>query len=77
MNDRFDEIYNNALDGWGFSFRRSQIYIFQKYIDIFKKSNIKGRIFGNRLWCWIFYECDVQISKNKQSIYICLGQKRI
>lgn len=44
MNDRFDEIYDNALDGWGFSFRRSQIYRFQKYIDIFKKNNIKGKI---------------------------------
>ena len=38
MNKNFNEIYDNALDGWGFSFRRSQIYRFQKYIDIFKKN---------------------------------------
>lgn len=44
MNKNFNEIYDNALDGWGFSFRRSQIYRFQKYIDIFKKNNIKGKI---------------------------------
>lgn len=44
MNNRFDEIYDNALGGWGFSFRRSQIYRFQKYIDLFKKNNIKGKI---------------------------------
>lgn len=44
MNKNFNEIYDSALDGWGFSFRRSQIYRFQKYIDIFKKNNIKGKI---------------------------------
>ncbi|MGP1507040.1 MAG: class I SAM-dependent methyltransferase [Campylobacter sp.] len=38
----FNDIYNNGLGGWGFSFRRSQI--FRKYVEILKRYNIKGNL---------------------------------
>lgn len=40
----FNDIYNNGLGGWGFSFRRSQIFRFKKYIEILKRYNIKGNL---------------------------------
>lgn len=40
----FNDIYNNGLSGWGFSFRRSQIFRFKKYIEILKRYNIKGNL---------------------------------
>lgn len=45
MSDNvFDSIHNSALDGWGFSFRRSQLYRFKKYLNILEKNNISGKI---------------------------------
>lgn len=43
-NNAFDDIHDSALDGWGFSFRRSQLYRFKKYLDMLIKNNIKGKI---------------------------------
>lgn len=43
-NNTFDDIHDSALDGWGFSFRRSQLYRFKKYLDMLIKNNIKGKI---------------------------------
>ena len=40
-NNTFDDIHDSALDGWGFSFRRSQLYRFKKYLDMLIKNNIK------------------------------------
>jgi ubiquinone/menaquinone biosynthesis C-methylase UbiE len=42
--DKFDNIHNNTLDGWGFSFRRSQLFRFDKYINILKRNNIIGKV---------------------------------
>ena len=43
-NNTFDDIHDSVLDGWGFSFRRSQLYRFKKYLDMLIKNNIKGKI---------------------------------
>ncbi|WP_169764358.1 class I SAM-dependent methyltransferase [Campylobacter mucosalis] len=44
MQNNFNNIHDNGLDGWGFSFRRSQLFRFKKYIEILKRYNIKGNI---------------------------------
>jgi len=40
----FDKIHNSSFEGWGFSFRRSQLYRFKKYINLLRKYKVKGRV---------------------------------
>lgn len=42
MASVFDNIHDNNLDGWGFSFRRSQLFRFNKYFNLLKKYKING-----------------------------------
>jgi SAM-dependent methyltransferase len=42
MSSVFDNIHDNDLDGWGFSFRRSQLFRFSKYFNLLKKYKING-----------------------------------
>lgn len=37
----FSNLYSNGLDGWGFSFRRSQLYRYEKYMEMIERN--KGR----------------------------------
>ena len=40
----FDEIHRTSLDGWGFSFRRSQIARFKKYERLLEKAPVSGEV---------------------------------
>ena len=39
--DKFSDIYNTDLHGWGFNFRRSQLYRFEKYMTLIKQNNVQ------------------------------------
>jgi len=39
---KFEQIYSTCFDGWGFSFRRSQIFRYKKYIKLLSKAT-KGK----------------------------------
>jgi len=46
LQEHFDSLHER-LDGWGFSFRRSQIIRFNKYKKIIKYFNITGKVLEN------------------------------
>jgi ubiquinone/menaquinone biosynthesis C-methylase UbiE len=43
MENIFDRIHLEPYEGWGFSFRRSQLFRYYKYIDILSKFNVSGK----------------------------------
>ena len=39
--EKFSDIYDTNLHGWGFNFRRSQLYRFEKYMTLIKQNNVQ------------------------------------
>ena len=36
--ESFSALYKNGLDGWGFSFRRSQLFRYEKYMEMINRN---------------------------------------
>ncbi|WP_418626575.1 class I SAM-dependent methyltransferase [Anaerosinus sp.] len=50
----FDYLYKDCADGWGFSFRRSQLYRYDKYLELLKRQNVNQIASANvlEIACW-------------------------
>jgi ubiquinone/menaquinone biosynthesis C-methylase UbiE len=44
MTTTFDEIHESPFQGWGVSFRRSQLFRYKLYQNILKRLNVKGPV---------------------------------
>lgn len=51
---KFDEMFDNGMRGWGFDFRNSQLYRYDKYMLLLQKNNISSKVKNNILdiACW-------------------------